>query len=193
MTIQTNKKSTITPAMRNWCKSLANGSQLQQSAKSNVGPYTVNSTTGVITYVMVRRLENAGLLLWERSLLDPDLKVAKLTPCGEKLARPAVPRLSAKASNDTLRLEYKGTLCEGLPYLFRAEYDDTRREAMLRDMIEHHVSALQDSELLWQAIDAVHALASVQTPAEAWQLRRSLYELARLLPSQPAIDRGEPA
>lgn len=155
----TDTKIKITPAIRDWCKFLASPKAvLEQSSRSHTGPYVCRNRTGArsITYVMAGKLEDAGLITWVEG--REGYKRAELTLRGYKLTQPSPAYLSATARNDKLSVQYKGTVVEGLPYLFRLLDAPDRRSLVIRSCIAHHVN-METDPALDVAIDLLHQRA----------------------------------
>lgn len=54
----------VTPAMRGWLEHIGRGGEIRRSAQFFTGPYSTPGRGG-LTYVMVGKLEDAGLIEWE--------------------------------------------------------------------------------------------------------------------------------
>ncbi|AZG12033.1 MULTISPECIES: hypothetical protein [Cupriavidus] len=55
----------VTPAMRGWLEHIGRGGEIRRSAQFFTGPYSTPGRGG-LTYVMVGKLEDAGLIEWEQ-------------------------------------------------------------------------------------------------------------------------------
>lgn len=79
----------ITPAMRQWCKRIASGHTTLR--KTGVMNYSASGLLGHSkpTYVIVNKLEDAGLITWSVQNPDSDRcdRVAILTEAGKAAAK----------------------------------------------------------------------------------------------------------
>ncbi|CAG9169911.1 helix-turn-helix domain-containing protein [Cupriavidus pinatubonensis] len=57
------KAGTVTPAMRGWLEHIGSGREISRTARFATGPYSTTGRGG-LTYVMVGKLEDAGLIEW---------------------------------------------------------------------------------------------------------------------------------
>lgn len=86
----------VTPAMRGWLEHIDRGGKIRRSERFVTGPYTTSGRGG-LTWVMVEKLEDAGLIVWEQD--EPLGTIRHVKACLTDAGRTAIVTKNARGRN----------------------------------------------------------------------------------------------